>query len=217
MHGRVDLHIRAGRYSVVVTMAGTSNIGPAPRPGSHGTFAASSVLPGSRYAGTGRRFLALFLDVLTLFLTMPLWMALLAFGPLAGAVGGAYSGAVGVVAVWLVYFTATWGSGHSIGMFALGIRLERAEGGGPPGVVRGFVRAILGGTPVIALFLLLVAGFSDAPEEGYSAADRALLLGSGLVFAIGLLAHLWMIVDRHHQSLIDRVAGVVVLSNRPRG
>lgn len=120
---------------------------------------------------------------------------------------------IAMPAVWLVYLAVGWGRGRTLGMRLMRIRLLRSDDNRRPGWSRGAARSILGGTPAMALFLLASAGFSDSPDEGYSSLEQAIMVGSAIIFVLGLLARLTMIVDRRHMSLVDHVAGVIVVKD----
>lgn len=169
----------------------------------------------SQYPGIGLRLGAFFIDMVLLVFFMPLLMIM--FIPVGPEAGGYLALVIGLGALF-AYFVITWSRGASLGMRIMGIRLEAAGTGAAPGSRRAAVRAILAVPPALALWLLLAFGFSDPPDEGYGATGMSVFVLAVVVFSIGLSARLTMLAHPEHRSLVDRIAGVTVVSAQgPQG
>jgi uncharacterized RDD family membrane protein YckC len=160
------------------------------------------------HVNPAKRLAALVIDLAFLLVTMPLWM--LPFAAFGSSLPE-YSGAIVLVIAYVVYFGIAVGIGRSIGMRLMGIRVQRAEGAGAPGFLRGFVRAMLGGLPLAAIVLLVAAAFSDQPEGGYALADLVFLAAALVVFILGAAARVSILWDTRGRSLVDRASRVVVV------
>lgn len=165
-----------------------------------------------KLAPKGTRFAAFALDCLLLFVSSPLWGVVLIY-PLVEVFGDA-AGWLGLLGGFVTYFTVGWGRGQTPGMRLAGIRHERADRGGRPGYRRGFVRALLGGTPPFGLLVILLMMFFE-PPEGFGTFYDSLALTAMALVIVGPLMRLTMIRHPRRQSLVDRAAGVVVVRATP--
>jgi hypothetical protein len=110
----------------------------------------------------------------------------------------------------IAYFAAYWHTGSTLGMRALDIELVREETGLPPGWGRAIARACLAFVLALAVNnVYLVLG--DDPFEGYSTAQRAVIVASFVLVALLLAAKATMLVDERRRSLLDRAFGLVYL------
>jgi uncharacterized RDD family membrane protein YckC len=123
------------------------------------------------------------------------WVSLVAYIPVA--------------VIPIAYFTFFLARGQSLGMQAVGIRIVRATTGQMPGRIRAFVKACFAVIFYLSILPLASSGF-EGPEGGYDTVDLAIIYSILALFAGGLLARFWMIWDRRGQTLVDKVAGVVV-------
>ena len=119
-----------------------------------------------------------------------------------------------VAAFFIGYFTFFWARGQSPGMRVVGIQIANPPSGAP-GLKRALARSLLAVAFVMSGLFLLVSFFSDSPQ-GYNSVDLVVIYSSAVVFAAGVLAHLWMIWDRKKQTLQDKALGLVVFGRMAR-
>jgi len=119
----------------------------------------------------------------------------------------------------LVYLTWGWSRGASLGMRACGIRIERADSPGTPGVRRSAARALMvypGATSAVALCLVLYASwmghYPSGAESGTNALRVLILLAVASTYAGSTLAGTRR-PDR--RALHDLATGVRVVKPLP--
>jgi uncharacterized RDD family membrane protein YckC len=142
-----------------------------------------------------------------------LWLAVV-----VGAVFGADSGGdlrlglsyAAILLLPLLYFGLGWArTGQTVGLQASNLRVVSTSTGERPGLPRALLRSLVAVFTFIAVVVPLVAGFGDSSEA-------AAVIGVAATFAaVALAGHLWALVDRHGQSLQDRLFGLAVLAERP--
>jgi uncharacterized RDD family membrane protein YckC len=115
-----------------------------------------------------------------------------------------------VAAMIIAYLAFFYAHSQSPGMKVAGIRLiDPSTGHEPNGrqaVAKAFFAVILG----LSAFLLLVSGFSDAPE-GLNAVDWGIIYGAAAVFVASVVGRIRMLWDPKRQTIFDKVAGLVVV------
>lgn len=110
----------------------------------------------------------------------------------------------------IAYFAAYWRAGSTLGMRALDIELVRDETGLPPGWGRAIARACVAFVFALAVNnVYLVLG--DDLFEGYSTAQRVVIVVSFVLVAFLLAAKATTFVDERRRSLLDRAFGLVYL------
>jgi uncharacterized RDD family membrane protein YckC len=115
-----------------------------------------------------------------------------------------------VAAPVVAYFAAYWRTGSTLGMRALDIELVREETGAPPAWGRAVARACVAFVLALAVNnVYLVLG--DDPLEGYSTAQRTVIVVSFALVAFLLAAKATMLLDERRRSLLDRAFGLVYL------
>jgi uncharacterized RDD family membrane protein YckC len=167
------------------------------------------------FAGFQQRFMASLIDwvicyVATYTLLFP--VALLVSGDRAWWISAL--GYIPDAAIPVAYFTKFLARGQSPGMRAVGIRIVSATTGEAPGRTRAFAKAILATAFYPTIVPLASYGFADPGPGGYDTADLAILCSILALFAAGLLARLWIMRNPKKQTLVDKVAGVVVIARR---
>lgn len=160
--------------------------------------------PSFTYAGRGRRLVAALIDgvvlqVADLAIGTPLWGYRRTF---PAGMGGPAHPPTGVYVLsfvlWLLYFSWAQGRwGRTLGKRAMGISVVRARDGGPAGYVRATWRTVFG---------LAVA----VPARVVGSASAVLGL-------LGLVDLAWILGDGRRQALHDKVAGTIVVDDRPGG
>ncbi len=115
-----------------------------------------------------------------------------------------------MAAVITGYFTFSWTHRQSLGMKATGIQVVDAATGTAPSIGQGVTKAFFTVAFGFSALLLLVSGFSDAPE-GFNAVDLGVLYSAATVFVISIVGRLWLLRDPKRQSLFDKIAGLVVV------
>ena len=110
----------------------------------------------------------------------------------------------------VAYFAAYWHTGSTLGMRALDIELVREETGLPPGWGRAIPRACVAFVLALAVNNVYLVIGAD-PFEGYSTAQRAVIVVSFVLVAFLLAAKATMFVDERRRSLLDRTFGLVYL------
>ena len=172
-------------------------------------------MPGVRF---GRRAAALILDWLILFFLVP-GIAMLAVAvnsalPLPARlenIGFAVAASVLVIAA----YTLCYGLGATPGMLAAQSRVIHTKDGGHIGWTLALLRALSSFAFIAAWFWVFnVFIFSDARVEGSSTIETAIDYTGLGVFAVSLMGRLWMIADRHRQTLFDQLLGVKVIAQR---
>jgi uncharacterized RDD family membrane protein YckC len=109
----------------------------------------------------------------------------------------------------VTYFAYFWARGGATpGMRAVGIRVA-GEGGRPVGVARALLRAVVALADAASVFVILVTGFSDRPDGGYSAGAVAVFVVAVGFAAVSLLGHLWLLVDKR-QTWHDKIFELAV-------
>jgi uncharacterized RDD family membrane protein YckC len=110
----------------------------------------------------------------------------------------------------VTYFAYFWARGGATpGMRAVGIRVV-GEAGGPVGVTRALLRAVLALADAASVFVILLTGFSDRPDGGYSAGTAAVFVVAVAFAVVSLAGHLWLLVDKR-RTWHDRLVGLVVV------
>jgi uncharacterized RDD family membrane protein YckC len=118
-----------------------------------------------------------------------------------------------VSVIWLVivplsvvcYFAVFVARGRTPGMRSASIRIVDQRTGRAPSTGKAIVRSLVALLQAAAFFALLTFAFSDTPDAGYSAADRAVFAAASVIVVSALVAHVWMFFDRRRRSLLDRV------------
>jgi uncharacterized RDD family membrane protein YckC len=115
-----------------------------------------------------------------------------------------------ILLVPLLYFGLTWArSGQTLGLRATDLQLVSTSAWEPPSRPRALLRALVAVLTFVACWLPPVAAFGDSSEA-------AAVIGVAVTLAVLALAgHLWALVDRHGQTLQDRLFGLAVLAERP--
>ena len=142
-----------------------------------------------------------------------MWFGVIVTALLGGDRGGDLSFALSYTAILLLpllYFGLSWArTGQTVGLRANDLEVVSTSTGERPGLARALVRAVVAILTFVALWLSIVAGFGDSSEA-------AAVIGVAVTFAVVALAgHLWALVDRHGQTLQDRLFGLAVLAERP--
>jgi uncharacterized RDD family membrane protein YckC len=101
--------------------------------------------------------------------------------------------------------------GATIGMRLAGVRVMSEATGHAPGLGRSLLRGVLALSGVGAAIVLMMYGFSDPPATGYAQTDVAILAIAMLLLAAHVLGRLWMLVDRSHRTIFDRLLGLIVI------
>jgi uncharacterized RDD family membrane protein YckC len=110
----------------------------------------------------------------------------------------------------VTYFAYFWARGGATpGMRVVGLRVM-GEDGGMVGVPRALLRAVVALADAAAVLAILVTGFSDRPEGGYSDGAVVVLVLALAFAAVSLLGHLWLLVGRR-QTWHDRLFGLLVV------
>lgn len=110
----------------------------------------------------------------------------------------------------IAYFAAYWRTGSTLGMRALDIELVREETGAPPAWGRSIARACVAFVLALAVNNVYLVLGGD-PFEGYSTAQRAVIVVSYALVALLLAAKATMFLDERRRSLLDRAFGLVYL------
>jgi uncharacterized RDD family membrane protein YckC len=76
-------------------------------------------------------------------------------------------------------------------------------------VARALLRAVVALADAASFFVILVTGFSDRPEGGYSAGTVAVFIVAVAFAAVSLLGHLWLLVDKR-QTWHDKIFELTV-------
>ena len=115
-----------------------------------------------------------------------------------------------VAAPVVAYFAAYWRTGSTLGMRARDIELVREETGAPPGWGRAVARACVAFVLALAVNNMYLVLGGD-PLEGYTTAQRVVIIVSFALVAFLLAAKAPMFFDERRRSLLDRVFGLVYL------
>jgi uncharacterized RDD family membrane protein YckC len=126
-----------------------------------------------------------------------------------------------VAAPIVAYFAYYWMEGSTLGMRAVDIELVREVTARPPGWKRAVPRAILAFLVALALVNVYFASSARPYGEAFTSYERALVVVSIAVAAVGLAAKAWILVDPCRRSAFDRLFGIVyveefVFTNAPR-
>jgi uncharacterized RDD family membrane protein YckC len=126
-----------------------------------------------------------------------------------------------VAAPIVAYFAHYWTEGSTLGMRAVDIELVREVTARPPGWKRTLPRAILAFLVALALVNVYFASSGSPYGEEFTSYERALVVVSITVAAVGLAAKTWILVDPCRRSAFDRLFGLVyveefVFTNAPR-
>lgn len=114
------------------------------------------------------------------------------------------------LALLTAVFGAFWWLGRSPAMALLGLRAMRLDGG-RPSLRLAAARGLLTACFLVAAFVLLSSGFSDAPANGYNTLDMALMWGAGGVCLASLAGYFALLWDERGQTLQDRLMGLKVV------
>ena len=172
-------------------------------------------MPGVRF---GRRAAALILDWLILFFVVP-GIAILAVAvnrvlPLPARwenIGFAVVASVLVIAA----YTLCYGLGATPGMLVAQSRVIHTKDGEHIGWGRAFLRGLSSFVFIAAWFWVFsVFIFSDARVEGSSTMETVIDYTGLGVFAVSLAGRLWMLGERHRQTLFDQLLSVKVIAQR---
>jgi uncharacterized RDD family membrane protein YckC len=163
-----------------------------------------------RVAGFWRRLGAGLIDWS---ISFGVWFGVIVTALLGGDSGSDLWSVVSYAAILLLpllYFGLGWArTGQTVGLRANDLRVVSTSTGERPGLPRALLRALVAVFTFIAVVVPLVAGFGDSSEA-------AAVIGVTATFAaVALAGHLWALVDRHGQSLQDRLFGLAVLGERP--
>jgi uncharacterized RDD family membrane protein YckC len=110
----------------------------------------------------------------------------------------------------VTYFAYFWARcGATPGMRAVGVRVT-GEDGGVVGATRALLRAVVALADAAAVLVMLVTGFSDRPESGYSAGAVVVFVVAVAFAAVSLLGHLWLFLDKR-QTWHDMLFGLLVV------
>lgn len=151
------------------------------------------------------RFLAVIIDgILCLFIPIPVASMIaaatteLVFYPLL----------FGIV---LAYFALGSHYGGTLGERATSLRVVDAGTGTLPTIRQAVVRSVSRTVLIVTGFTVLMLGFADAPDGGYS--DTAIWILGMLtaLFGLSVLTRVWMVFDRQRRTLTDRLVGVAVV------
>jgi uncharacterized RDD family membrane protein YckC len=163
-------------------------------------------------ADFGSRLVASVIDVL-LCVVVPFFVFGLAGPFLPGVLGDVWILAVPVSVV--VYSVVTGMRGRSPGLKAGNMSLVVARTDRPPGVVRSGLLGIERLIGAAAGVGTVVVVFSDAGPPSTHDRDVAISTMFMVLLAITVLGRLWMLVDRQHATLFDRLLGLAVIRNAP--
>jgi hypothetical protein len=95
-------------------------------------------------------------------------------------------------------------------MKAAGIRVVDVVTGRTPSMGQAATKAFFAVALGLSALLLLVSGFSDAPE-GLNAVDWGVIYGAAVVFTVGVVGRIGMLWDPKRQTVFDKMAGLVVV------
>ncbi len=179
-------------------------------------------------AGLEPRLVAFIFDTIILLAFLALFAIVAMFQLLARSNFGdadppdsAYYAALGIIAgvvpFWLAFnvWLLSW-RGQTIGKYIVGLRIERADGTGPPGFRRTFARTLLLDPilfhPLLAVpwALLVVYGTMLTSNTLVLIATMTVLLLSLVASPIALAA---MLSDSRRRALHDRIAGTLVVGD----
>ncbi len=122
-----------------------------------------------------------------------------------------FAGAASVVA----YSVVTVKRGHSPGLNAEHLAIVVARTGRPPDLVRSLllgIERLIGAVAGLGTVIALLSG--SAPSSA-RLLDVAMSRTCMVLFTISVLGRLWMLVDRSHATLFDRMLGLAVIRNAP--
>jgi uncharacterized RDD family membrane protein YckC len=124
-----------------------------------------------RYASFWQRFFAYIIDLLIVG-SIGLVLRLIFLGT-RGALGEVYVSLLIALVVHAVYFIWLWGSGQTVGMRALNLRMVRALDGGPMDVGRATLRFVPFGLALVVAFIgvliwlvMAITTATDARRQG---------------------------------------------------
>ena len=179
-------------------------------------------------AGLEPRLVAFIFDTIILLAFLALFAIVAMFQLLARSNFGdadppdsAYYAALGIIAgvvpFWLIFnvWLLSW-RGQTVGKYIVGLRIERADGTGPPGLLRTFVRTLLLDPilfhPLLAVpwALLVVYGTMLTSNTLVLIATMTVLLLSLVASPIALAA---VLSDARRRALHDRIAGTLVVGD----
>lgn len=179
-------------------------------------------------AGLEPRLVAFIFDTIILLAFLALFAIVAMFQLLARSNFGdadppdsAYYAALGIIAgvvpFWLIFnvWLLSW-RGQTVGKYIVGLRIERADGTGLPGLRRTFARTLLLDPilfhPLLAVpwALLVVYGTMLTSNTLVLIATMTVLLLSLVASPIALAA---MLSDGRRRALHDRIAGTLVVGD----
>ena len=111
----------------------------------------------------------------------------------------------------LVYFAGGTILGGTLGERAVSLRVIDTGGERPPRIGQAIVRSIGSTALIVSGIGIVMFGFSDQPDAGYSATDLWIFGALAGLFVLSVLARIWLLVDRDRRTLTDRLAGVTVV------
>ncbi len=135
----------------------------------------------------------------------------------AGDLGGIPGTALIVLSQLIVagpivaYFAYYWMQGSTLGMRAVDIELVRELTARPPGWKRTVPRAILACLIALAILNVYFASSARPADDPFNVYERALIVASVAVAAVGLAAKAWLLVDPARRSALDRLFGIVYI------
>jgi hypothetical protein len=163
-------------------------------------------------ADFGSRIVASVIDVL-LSVGVPFFVFGLAGPFLPGILGDIWVYAIPVSVV--AYSVVTGMRGQSPGLKAGNLSLIVARTGRPPAFIRSCllgIERLIGAAAFVGTVITL---FSDAGPSSTHSRDVAISTIAVVLLAITVLGRLWMLVDRAHATLFDRMLGLAIVRIAP--
>jgi uncharacterized RDD family membrane protein YckC len=165
-------------------------------------------------ADFGSRFVGSIIDLL-LSVVVPFFVLGL-IGPfLPGILGAVWVPGVAISVV--IYSAITGMRGYSPGLKAGNLALIDARTGRPPGVVRSLLLGIERLIGAAAGAGTVMTAFSDPGPSSTRNLDVAIGRTCLVLLAISVLGRLWMLFDRDHATLFDRLLGLAVVRKTSLG